>query len=533
MDSRSQIQKWFEQRQWTKVIKAIEKQSSRKHSAELEYLLGNAYMFLGAEEQNQSKYKKALAHLLPLEKEYGKVQPWLFAVANCLYHLDRYGRAMDYCNRLSDLKPEGELKDHLDTVGTSCYADLAMPYYQDSFSERAQRIWKTFEKHEEQFRRALDSYPEGTKYRNLQIKCQNIFKDASDTMHCRIEKIGRKYQLLLGGEGSGGGDASPDTLILFEAQYLKDVAPPEIAKKWDIQIGTPPDFYTGLDFFVLLDPHAAKVGLINNEGDLFTVFGSLSEVPPPFEPNGTGKATALAFLISNVTGEAVFNKYLSLPWLDFGHDVKRFPLLQLPEELNTYGIDVSADTKTILEREVDYHTVVYPDENAHDLRADITAGTSKCMKFIKRYQYDATEEEMERLDSDGVTVGFFWYGIDNFKSADERTSFQESLIKTLQEKAGEAALTILGKAKGKICDYVDVILWDLPTVMRVALEFFKQSTVPFSGYHTFRVLARSLIFTGEELWRPYCKDSYFNRGFQLTMDDNGEFMYECLQYEDD
>ena len=161
-------------------------------------------------------------------------------------------------------------------------------------------------------------------------------------------------------------------------------------------------------------------------------------------------------------------------------------LSDLPKAIEDLGIVLTNDADSYLKRCTVYKTEPNR-ESEGPWRLDIISGSNCCPPIVNDY-YSGERRCVDTLHADGAVAGYIAYSLDIFDGddgSDRIFDFRDSLEEALIEKAGEDAITVIGGATGLYYGYLDLIAWDIPSVLSAAQEFLTGSGVSESFFRVF------------------------------------------------
>lgn len=108
---------------------------------------------------------------------------------------------------------------------------------------------------------------------------------------------------------------------------------------------------------------------------------------------------------------------------------------------------------------------------------------------------------VDAFHADGVVAGFFvypLYGLAAEKGTQGIFDFRDALEEHLEKACGPDAVRVLGGATGFHLGYLDFLAWDLPLVLKEAIDFFGRSDAVWADFHTFQRHAGSVVLKKPE-----------------------------------
>lgn len=481
MDMIEQCQSWHEKGEYQKIVDAIEALPDKKRTPELDSELGRAYNNLaGVEDRNL--YKKAISVLQPHEEYFAKDHNWNFRIAFAYYYLDQEGPALRYFQKALEARPGDEdTKKFID----DCQERLLLPRFKKNFRKRTAETWAAFQAEEEKLRNLLDHKDRDEVAAELVAKCSNILSIGLENPAFEMGFNGDKYELILTPEGN--------RIKLFELVYFRQQAPAALLERWNVLVGRPP-FGGGVLRIYDEDVSAEDVRVrVEPEGKGDKPAGVnltlyCEKLLPMLRERAQHVWLLLSILTDQVLGEipamAVINDFQVA---DAPLDGSDMALTELPGALEQMGLSLNSDAAAFLENGYSAYQMEPNKDPDADWRLDVYAGSTRCPALVSEY-LRGESGAMDSFHEDGAVAGFFCYPLDGFPVEDRAAAvlnFRDALETTILEKAGAQAVTLLGGASGAYCGYMDFIAWDLPAVLDVAADFFRESPLAWAGFHTF------------------------------------------------
>ena len=287
------------------------------------------------------------------------------------------------------------------------------------------------------------------------------------------------YDLVLSTQG--------DKVRLFEYVYFRDHAPESVRERWKVTIGrhSSPGFHLrAFDLDVSGDD--VDVWVEKGKEDRISVSVHCGKVQDALEDEN--RVWWMLFTILDHTiGEIANMRHIdSFEVVDQPLEGSPVKLRDLPRALEDMGIILTNDADSFLQRYTVYKSE--PDtESDGPWRFDILSGSDCCPPIINDY-YSGERGCVDLLHADGAVAGYLAYPLDSFDGEDrsERIfDFRDSLEEALTDKAGADAVSFIGGATGLRYGYLDLIAWDLQSVIDAAQEFLTGSDVSKAYFRVF------------------------------------------------
>ena len=175
---------WKEEKNYQKMISALEALSAEERTPELDSELAQAYCS-SADTGNRELFQKALKLLKPHEGYFGEDYSWNFRIAFAYFYLDREASALRYFKRALAQRPEDG--DALEMI-SACRSRLTLPRFEKNFRQRTAEAWTEFAAGEEELRRLIDRNNRDDGGEELAALCSSLlsaaFSDVSFELGC-------------------------------------------------------------------------------------------------------------------------------------------------------------------------------------------------------------------------------------------------------------------------------------------------------------------------------------------------------------
>lgn len=478
MELLKQCQKWNENKEYQKVINALENIPAEEHTPEIDSELAKAHIAI-ADIGEREPYEKALELLKPHEEKLGEDHCWNYRIASAYYYLDEEGPALRYFEKALEARPgDKDTQEYVD----DCRRRLTLPRFGKSFRERTEEAWAAFAGIEAELRTIMDMDKLRERGEEIMEKCGAALEIAFYSPAFELGFNGEKYELILSAEGSRSG--------LFPLVYFQQQAPESVLKHWNIWVGRQP-----CEGFELragdIEVRAEDVQMWAEETENQRVSLVLycEKLTPLLKEDTDRVWWALSMLVDQTIGEVAAIALIA--GLDIYAEPKgepAIPLTKLPELAQSMGLSLWRDGSDYLENSyLAYELEPVKDPEA-DWRLDAYIGSTRLPVLINEYM-SAKSDVMDEYHKDGIAAGFLCYPVEGFSGedrAEQILQFRDALQAAIQEHAGGDAVTFLGGATGLYYGYLDFIAWDLPAVLDAAQAFFEETDLPHAHFHTFR-----------------------------------------------
>ena len=478
MELLKQCQKWNENKEYQKVINALENIPAEEHTPEIDSELAKAHIAI-ADIGEREPYEKALELLKPHEEKLGEDHCWNYRIASAYYYLDEEGPALRYFEKALEARPgDKDTQEYVD----DCRRRLTLPRFGKSFRERTEEAWAAFAGIEAELRTIMDMDKLRERGEEIMEKCGAALEIAFYSPAFELGFNGEKYELILSAEGSRSG--------LFPLVYFQQQAPESVLEHWNIWVGRQP-----CEGFELragdIEVRAEDVQMWAEETENQRVSLVLycEKLTPLLKEDTDRVWWALSMLVDQTIGEVAAIALIA--GLDIYAEPKgepAIPLTKLPELAQSMGLSLWRDGSDYLENSyLAYELEPVKDPEA-DWRLDAYIGSTRLPVLINEYM-SAKSDVMDEYHKDGIAAGFLCYPVEGFSGedrAEQILQFRDALQAAIQEHAGGDAVTFLGGATGLYYGYLDFIAWDLPAVLDAAQAFFEETDLPHAHFHTFR-----------------------------------------------
>lgn len=478
MELLEQCQKWNENKEYQKLIDALENIPAEEHTPEIDSELAKAYIAI-ADVGEREPYEKALELLEPYEEYFAEDHCWNYRIASAYYYLEEEGLALHYFEKALKARPDDE--DTQEYIN-DCRHRLALPQFHKNFCERTQEAWTTFAGIEAELRQIMDTDKVHQRGEEAIEICANALKTALRDTSFELGFNGEKYELILSAEGSRS--------RLFPLVYFQQQAPESVLEHWNIWVGRQPcEEFKLRAGDIEVQSEDVQMWAEKTENQQVSLILYCEKLTPLLKENMDRVWWALSMLVDQTIGEV--SAIALIAGLDISAQPKDEPsmlLSELPKLLQSMGLSLWQDGRDYLENSyLSYEMKPVKDPEA-DWRLDTYIGTCRLPIMVNEY-LNAHTDTVDEYHQDGIATGFLCYPVDGF-TGEERSKnildFRDALQEVILNKAGAKAVTFLGGATGLYHGYLDFIAWDLPTVLDAAQAFFEESNLPYAYFHTFR-----------------------------------------------
>lgn len=490
-----QCQIWNENDEYQKIIDTIEAIPEEKLTPELCSELARAYNN-AADIGDREMFEKALALLLPYADHFQGEHTWNFRVGYAYYYLNQESLALPYFEQALEARP-GDA-DTLQMI-EDCRRQLALPRFAKNFRERTEETWKTFRRKEAQLRQLLDIKDRSAVQEELVALCESALLPAFPDPAFEVGHSGQKYELILSSEGN--------LARLYELDYFQRHAPAELLEHWNFHVGRQASANFSLRTSAGLEISGTEVQVLpeKTEDDFLALTLYCEALLPLLQEDENQAWWLLSTLVDQVLGEIpsmALIRGFEVSAEPLGPDA--FLLSELPDRVQAMGFEVPATAEEYLATAYSVYQLEPEQDPEADWRLDTTVGSTRFPMLIGDY-LRGESDTVDLLYRDGAAAGFLLYPLDLFDGEDRGDrimEFRDQLEAALTEQAGEDALTLLGGATGLYHGYLDLIAWDLPAVLSAAVDFFNQSGLAWSSFHSFRRDVGTVRLTAPEAGAP-------------------------------
>ena len=490
-----QCQIWNENDEYQKIIDTIEAIPEEKLTPELCSELARAYNN-AADIGDREMFEKALALLLPYADHFQGEHTWNFRVGYAYYYLNQESLALPYFEQALEARP-GDA-DTLQMI-EDCRRQLALPRFAKNFRERTEETWKTFRRKEAQLRQLLDIKDRSAVQEELVALCESALLPAFPDPAFEVGHSGQKYELILSSEGN--------LARLYELDYFQRHAPAELLEHWNFHVGRQASANFSLRTSAGLEISGTEVQVLpeKTEDDFLALTLYCEALLPLLQEDENQAWWLLSTLVDQVLGEIpsmALIRGFEVSAEPLGPDA--FLLSELPDRVQAMGFEVPATAEEYLATAYSVYQLEPEQDPEADWRLDTTVGSTRFPMLIGDY-LRGESDIVDLLYRDGAAAGFLLYPLDLFDGenrGDRIMEFRDQLEAALTEQAGEDALTLLGGATGLYHGYLDLIAWDLPAVLSAAVDFFNQSGLAWSSFHSFRRDVGTVRLTAPEAGAP-------------------------------
>lgn len=491
-----QINGWNETEEYQRIVDAIKELPEEKQTPNLISELARAYNNLAVLKSGEAFDKdllyKAIDLLKSVEEDLKDDHCWNYRLAFAYYYLYDEGRALPYFERALEARPgDGDTKEYID----SCREILAFPRFEKSFRQRTEEGWASFLAGEAKLRQIMDEKQDRGRIIAL---CDELLSPAFTDICFELANNEEKYELILTPEGNKA--------KLFQIYYFSRHVPEEVLEHWNILVGRQPsgepDSFaiqmfgfdiSGKDIVVYPEP---KNGMV-------VLFLYCGKMVPLLEEDEDKAYWLIMVMLDHIIGEIAAMRYIrGLELVSVPLDGESLTFEHLPEYLNKTFAEQNGDIMDVpgyCESYTCYELKPGKDEE-NKIRKDVYAGITACVPLLNEYLYNKSDI-MNNFHLDGIVAGFFYYPLDGFKGENigkQVIDFREYIEAEILKRAGADAVTFIGGASGVSCGYLDFIAWDLRAVLIAAADVFRETSLKWAEFQTFRNDVGSIILKEEE-----------------------------------
>ena len=478
MEFLEQCLKWSENKEYQKLIDALENIPAGDRTPELNSELAKAYIAI-ADIGEREPYERALELLKPHEEEMGEDHCWNYRLASAYYYLDEEGPALHYFEQALKARPgDNDTQDYID----DCRRRLALPRFKKSFRERTEESWAAFAGIEAGLRQIMDTDKTRQRGEELIETCGNALKTALRDTSFELGFNGEKYELILSPEGLRS--------RLFPLVYFQQRAPESVLEHWNIRVGRQP--CEGFELRagdIKVRAEDVQMWVEKTEDQQVNLVLCCEKLTPLLKEDTDRVWWALSVLVDQTIGEV--SAIALIAGLDIyaqPKDEPAMPLTKLPELVQSMGLSLWRDGSDYLEKSFLAYGLDPVEDPEADWRLDVYTGSCRLPVLINEY-LTARTDTVDAYHRDGVAAGFLCYPLAGFPGEERSKNildFRDALQEAILNKAGAEAVTFLGGATGLYYGYLDFIAWDLPVVLDAAGAFFAGTGLAWGGFHVFR-----------------------------------------------
>lgn len=508
MDLLEQCINWNNEGEYEKVVDALEILPDNARTPEQDSELARAYNNLG-EPGEYKLFAQALELLEPHEEYFKGDHKFYFRMAYSYFYLDEDGLALHYFRKALDARPG----DH-DTYEmiNACIDYLTNPRFTKDFSERVMEMWEEVVSKAD----STVSDNEADYFTDVTRAVAEGILDVFPETNVKVIDENDGYRLEL--------QAGDNKSAVFMLEYIKDTAPEEIRRLFDIKVGiSEKDILEDIIEFDEKGYDISNLRFYVTDDRQIIIYAEDADVNVPVE--------VVQELFVNIFGE------ISIMANDFRIDMVTEQDFESPSDYMTDIVSKFADRSDFLLECVDYKCLrdrcvskgfrlgisaeeylkmysgyqLQPMENRSDLREDIFTGTTCFPELISEYIsvgfFDKTPV-MDELHRNGITAGFFCFSVDissddtmeyEFEIVKIRDKLIEHIMAELYKMGREKDIRFIEGATGLEYGYLDFILFgSMKDIMNSAYDFFKSKKLSFAAFKTFRKMARVIGLVDEE-----------------------------------
>ncbi|MCD8340303.1 MAG: hypothetical protein LUC43_08950 [Burkholderiales bacterium] len=479
MDILEQCQNWQAQGEFGQIINAVIQIPPEMRAPQLDLYLASALCATSQGWPSRDRLREVIRLCMIHEKDFGKEFIWNYNMGYALGQLGMADIAIHYFEKAKELTNDPEV---IQTYIDNCQKFIELPIPDVPFKDRVKVAWDMFIKKQPAILKILD-VPNPTTEQRAQV-IENLY----DVLYTAFSEIGitlkadsELMEVILSPQGS--------STKLYATDYFLKHKPAEFSEKFKFVLGTPanPDGEMQFpDWSVKQNEVSTWIEKLDSgKYKIYLYKDGLKKLLPSDQRLAT---MVLDQIVFTAIGEIPAMRYVDgIELLDSPRQEASFLLSDLANRLNEQGVDLDNNPDIILQNFIPYTRT--PDESEDAIiRGDIKTGLSRCMQLVNDYD-QGKSENVDLLQADGATAGFFMFFIDPFRGPDEEKKikqFQEEFIKAIEEKAGKEAFELIGTAIGTKAGYIDFMAWNLKAVLDTAKEFLQNSKKAHAGFHVLR-----------------------------------------------
>ncbi len=421
--------------------------------------------------------KSAAKDLASVQEKSNEDVNWDVNIGKALLGLEIWNRALFFLGIALKMNPDLPEKEKIQKLIEICKDKVSIPSFTEPFSERVATAWKQFLEKEAGFLETLKS-DDKDKYSKVEDEIEGIFEDALYWPDVRLQIADyTKPTLFFGTQES--------LMRCFEVTHLINCAPKSVLDNWGFVMGTPyEDLPIDAELLVEQDNSTECFPEYYGDDSFYVYIISLASSPRQgFE--------ALKFLL----GDVAAIKYFIRPGFLYDSEEEGMMLSELPDYVDEHGIELGKGDTFLLNRLTSY----VPDDKditgKKELRHDLTYVSSM---YGARDPKSFWHDEIEDLEANGATAGYFFFPLSNFKDAAQADEFQQKLKDELKEKVGDTIVKVTGEDKGTDYYYVDFIAWNFGKLNEAAKSFFEASNIKGAGFRIMNDEAKPIVYGPEK-----------------------------------
>lgn len=354
-----------------------------------------------------------------------------------------------------------------------------------SFKEKVEKFWQAFAEEEKEVRQMMDDKVEGE---TLLKFVDNILSIAFTTVYFEmgINSEG-KYELILTPEG--------DRARLLQYDYWLKKAPPYLWKKWNFYSSKPgigkSNFSLSMfdisvdkdDITIKYDPDQEREKL------------NIEVYAPKLMGLDEDKRYSMLFiLLDQFIGEINTMQYVG--YIDFIDNMPDANAVKINDFKEIIERTVTDRKWLVVEDPAELYTGyrLEPAENEDwVLRQDVFIGTTACVPLINAFM-NHDNEFVGKFEEDGLFFGFLFYENGSI-AQEEMVPFRTAIEDKIVELASSAGIAnTLGGATGFHFSYIDFIIYDKESFLKIAEEVLAGYDLEETGFSTFKFGDQPILF---------------------------------------
>lgn len=354
----------------------------------------------------------------------------------------------------------------------------------ETFKSKVENCWKAFSEKEAEIRKMMDNKVEGEILLDF---VNNILTIAFNKVYFEMGINGEdKYELILTPEG--------DRTRLLQLHYWQQQAPASLSEKWNFYSSKPGGATSGMSmsmFGVSVDKDDILIYYEANKDEQKINIQVVSPKLMTLEENQ--RYSMFFILLDQFIGET--NVMLNIGYIDFVEEAPDLKSVSIDQFKSTISQIFQEEEWTQSSNPLDMYTgyrLEATEAEEWELREDIFIGMTSCTAIINAF-LNKEEEMFNEYKEDGVTFGFLFYENVNVPS-ENMVHFRGEIEDKILEKAiPQGIADSIGGATGNYFSYMDFIIYDLDTFLKVAQDILSEYDMEETGFSNF-------VFGAEPVW---------------------------------
>lgn len=359
----------------------------------------------------------------------------------------------------------------------------------NSFKNRTQQFWNAFIEEESIIRQMIDNDAEGNALITFTKSILNIaFTEVQFQIGINADN---KYELTLTPQG--------DRVKLIQYYYWSQYIPESLTHKWA--------FHTSMPALRDASYKVEILGIMLDENDL-TLYPTINHFDSKIEldvycpklsekPDSQRYSIFFVLLDQHISEQYSIEHISNIQFVDKKENVKGISITQLKKHIDS-TIDKNgwANSRNPLDGYIAYN-IQQSSEANWILREDIYAGYSSCTAPISAYHFKDANF-VEKYLQDGIVFGFLFYEnseISNEHLVPLRATIEDLLVEQCKQ---QGIATCIGGATGAYFSYIDLIIYDFSTFLKIVKNIFSKYSFEEAGFSYFQSDSKPLMISEME-----------------------------------